>query len=122
MLIRGRDVDLRELDRQQPREVHVVALDDPERARLAMEARQQHVAKHCGIAVGRQPDDLAFVPARLEAEPGRHRLVERAERVRVLDAVHALDALRRGRSLTLPARPMPYPSSVTISASSKPLV
>ena len=43
------------------------------------------------IAVRREADDLAFVPARREPERRRHRLVERAERVRILEAVDALD-------------------------------
>ncbi len=58
---------------------------------LCDEAAAQQVAEHFGIAVRGQADDLALVPAGREPERGRDRLVERAERVRVLEAVHALD-------------------------------
>ena len=60
--------------------------------------------EHRRVAVRRQADDLAFVAARLETERRGHRLVERAERVRVLDAVDALDPPSRPM-LMLPARP-----------------
>ncbi len=90
-LVRRGDVDLREVCRQQPREIHVVRLDDAEPAVVLHEAAAQQVAQHRRIAVGRETDDLALVPARRESECRRHRLVERAERVREFLTVQPLD-------------------------------
>ena len=91
VLVRRGDVDLRELRREQTGEIEVVDLPDPEAARRDFEAREQHIAEDLGIAVGGEPDNLAFVPAGLETEARRHRLVERPERVRELYGMHPVD-------------------------------
>src|SRR5579864_5771852 len=90
-LVGGRDVDLRELGREQAREVEIVRLDDAEPAVVLDEPAAQERAQDGWIAIGRQAHDLPLVPARFEAECRSHRLVERPERMRVLLVVDALD-------------------------------
>ncbi len=90
VLIGGGDVDLGKLGRQQPGEKQVVVLDDPERSIRDAEPVHQDFGQHAGIAVRGQADNLALVAPGLEAKRGGHRLVERAERVRVFERVDAL--------------------------------
>ena len=72
VLIRGGNVDLRKLRGQHTREVQVVALSNAIVARRRVESGEQHVAKDRWISVCREPDNLAFVTARLESERRGH--------------------------------------------------
>ena len=107
MLIARSHVDLRELGRQHACEIEVVALADPERSRLQIESRQQHVAENLRIAIRCQSDDLPFVTARLESQRRRHRFVERPQRVWILDAMQRAESGRPRPTLIVPARPEP---------------
>jgi hypothetical protein len=91
VLVGGRNIDLRELGRQHPGEVEIVAFTYPEIARFHVKAGQQHVLQDGGIAIGRETDNLAFVPARLKTQAGSDRFVERTQRMRELDPVQPFD-------------------------------